>query len=376
MSFCDVLHQMQKDKSPVIVYGAGNTADTLLEFLEKEYFGLHIIGCAVSETVPDGKLLRGVPVKNIDEYVPYRDSGIVLVAVVDKYIPDIMERLESLRFSNIKLLSFESNNWEDLRERYFIEKFKLSGIEYLPIKDALKMRIGSSAIDSAVNIYMACSHVDKEIKERFCSKDTDFLLPIQVGKALTDKSIAAIQDNNGMNISDKNKAYSELTALYWIWKNVSAEWVGLCHYRRHFDLSFEEVCQIPNLSADIILTTPILNFPSVQAVYYRDHDAADWEEMMNVLGEMYPQYLEAAKELFRGDYYCGYNMFIAKKNVIDDYCAWLFPLLEKIEECHSSHETDYQKRYIGFLAERLFSLYFLSGINKHRVLYAHKRFYM
>src|SRR5699024_11820341 len=32
----------------------------------------------------------------------------------------------------------------------------------------------------------------------------------------------------------KNDRYSELTALYWAWKHVDAEYIGLAHYRRHF----------------------------------------------------------------------------------------------------------------------------------------------
>ena len=43
-----------------------------------------------------------------------------------------------------------------------------------------------------------------------------------------------IKDNTGENISDKNKNYCELTGLYWAWKNLNADYIGLAHYRRHF----------------------------------------------------------------------------------------------------------------------------------------------
>ena len=56
--------------------------------------------------------------------------------------------------------------------------------------------------------------------------------PIQVGfKA----DLGILRDNIGDNISSKNKHYCELTALYWIYKNIQdLDYIGLDHYRRHF----------------------------------------------------------------------------------------------------------------------------------------------
>ena len=42
------------------------------------------------------------------------------------------------------------------------------------------------------------------------------------------------KDNTGENISAKNPMYCELTGLYWAWKNLDADYLGLVHYRRHF----------------------------------------------------------------------------------------------------------------------------------------------
>ena len=52
------------------------------------------------------------------------------------------------------------------------------------------------------------------------------------------------------------------------------------------------------------------------------------------------------------------NMFIMKKDLMNEYCKWLFDILFKLEEITDTSEYDeYQKRVYGFMAERLFNLY-------------------
>jgi hypothetical protein len=41
-------------------------------------------------------------------------------------------------------------------------------------------------------------------------------------------------DNSDENISSKTPHYCKLTCLYWTWKNLDADAIGLCHYRRYF----------------------------------------------------------------------------------------------------------------------------------------------
>ena len=67
--------------------------------------------------------------------------------------------------------------------------------------------------DISLEVYMAKFHKDRPINLPVLP---DWILPIQVGKALTDIRVARLTDDTGDNISAKNVDYSEATALYWI----------------------------------------------------------------------------------------------------------------------------------------------------------------
>lgn len=59
-------------------------------------------------------------------------------------------------------------------------------------------------------------------------------LPLHVGKAGKSLELGFQGDDTGDNISEKNPEYCELTGLYWAWKNLDADYIGLSHYRRYF----------------------------------------------------------------------------------------------------------------------------------------------
>lgn len=63
----------------------------------------------------------------------------------------------------------------------------------------------------------------------------DIYIPLHVG-AEGKESIGYQGDNTGENISKLNPYFCELTGMYWMWKNLKADYLGLAHYRRHFCL--------------------------------------------------------------------------------------------------------------------------------------------
>lgn len=165
-----------------------------------------------------------------------------------------------------------------------------------------------------------------------------------------------------------------MTALYWIWKNDCSDYVGLGHYRRHFELDEETLNKLMYSDIDVVLTIPIFDFPSVGEVYARDHIRNDWLVMMEAIRELCAEYMDVAYELQNGKFYYAYNMFIMRRKILEKYCTWLFPILYYCEE-HCKGERDaYQKRYIGFLAEHLMSIYFLYHEKDYKIVHADKHF--
>ncbi len=68
------------------------------------------------------------------------------------------------------------------------------------------------------------------------------------------------------------------------------------------------------------------------------------------------------------------NMLIAKKEVLDELCTWLFPILFKVTDKIGQMADSYQNRYPGFLSERLISYWFYHKRNVLKVVYADKVF--
>ena len=73
----------------------------------------------------------------------------------------------------------------------------------------------------------------------------DLYIPIRCG-AVFDKrdNVTMLGDDTGDNISEKRVSFCELTVLYWFWKNVKADYVGLCHYRRFLSFSSKKLKEV------------------------------------------------------------------------------------------------------------------------------------
>ena len=65
---------------------------------------------------------------------------------------------------------------------------------------------------------------------------SSWLIPIGVSGYHPD---GFLSDSLGDSISNLNKYYCELTVIYYLWKNVNYDYVGLYHYRRYLNFKID-----------------------------------------------------------------------------------------------------------------------------------------
>ena len=198
------------------------------------------------------------------------------------------------------------------------------------------------------------------------------LCPLQAGAALAGERFPGfLHDNAGENISARNRSYCELTGQYWAWKNVQADWYGFFHYRRYLYPDTDArlpyiICREPDLDSlgydrfaelieryDMILPIGEEMYVSVRAHYAQCHRGADLALAEALVRRTHPEMNAALDTYLGGTKQCFGNIFIMSRDVFQDYCAWLFPILEAFDVGAS----DPPPRTDGYLAERLLGVY-------------------
>ena len=221
-------------------------------------------------------------------------------------------------------------------------------------------------------------------KEAKMPKDSVYL-PVHVGKALhPEKDFGYQRDDDGDNISEKNPYYSELTAVYWAWKNLKADYVGLAHYRRHFCLkrkgkdwdSVLTTAEAESLCGkyDAIVTRKRRYYiETIKSHYAHTHDIKHLDITKEIIEQEHPKYLKAFDKVMNGTGAHMFNMFIMRKDLADDFCKWMFDVLFKLEERVDVKQLDaFQARLFGRVSEFLLDVWLeTNNIDYKAIGYVH-----
>ena len=193
---------------------------------------------------------------------------------------------------------------------------------------------------------------------------SEMLVPIHVGRAnsrFKEEMADIAGDDAGDNISLKNPQYCEMTAHYWIWKNIQdAEFVGVCHYRRYFDISIteENVFEVMN-GADVLMVEPSWYMDSVYSYFSKFIGAENMSIMWMVMKKIYPEYVRTLEDICDGVKFHPFNMLLCRKALFDEYCEWMFSVLGECEMHVKPAPYSNARRTLAYIAELLTGVYFI-----------------
>ena len=310
----------------------------------------------VSELGENASVLAGIPVVEMAVFAgklsqEEKENLEVLIATPENVMHEIEQSLEQYGFCcHVRL---DSLRWAELMSHYYSYHGAYKPLASLPV----------GFHKANIRVYMAKCHKDKPLHKEYNWKE--WVTPIQVGAALCQTRVADLLDCCGEGISEKNGNYSELTGLYWIWKNrlctedYDVQYYGLVHYRRMLILSDDDILRLVDNKVDVVLPYPMLYEPSIEAHHQRYLREPDWEVMLAALQKLHPEYAKVFPQILKQQYFYNYNMILARKEILLEYCNWLFPILEQIEQTSEPKGRERSDRYIGYMGETLATLYFM-----------------
>ena len=204
---------------------------------------------------------------------------------------------------------------------------------------------------------------------------------IQCGKAISTVDLGMLADDTGDNISKENPYWSEITGLYWAWKNMELpEYVGLCSYRRFFNfqesqqpiqlISKEKATSLVAtlntnalesifLEYDVVLPVPYKYAWSIRRVCSMNYKDDDFDKLEQTIKSKYPDfYPEYIKAMYHSNSLIGHNMFIMKKSEFEGYCEWVFSILFELSgKIDPENYSISQQRVFGYMHALLLSVY-------------------
>lgn len=207
--------------------------------------------------------------------------------------------------------------------------------------------------------------------KRYQMPSDSMYLPIQSGSALY-QDLGYLRDDSGDNISIKNAAYNELCPLYWAWKNIDEDYIGLVHYRRLLSKkiysNIDNVLSLAEIKgllkkADIILPKKRNYYYETVYKHYvnsqksrKDMHTNDLETLKKIIKNYYPEYLEAYNKVMNRKKIHMFHIFIMNREKFNEYCEFLFDIAFKLEEELENIRID-KTRYIGAITEFLMDIW-------------------
>lgn len=211
-------------------------------------------------------------------------------------------------------------------------------------------------------IHYCCSQPDRH--PRF-EVSNGRLVPVLAGSSLecevTRQDLVNrgwVMDDSGVNISNYNPIFGDLTVLYWAWKNSKHDHISICQYRRRWDEG-----EVSRAEDDTLYIPTAHYFPEggMKRQYEEWHGpafpaVAISRDLAN--RRKIPLTVEMVDYAWEKGGFYGCNMVRGSRYLFNQFCELVFSTImpfynENIDLCNSI--AGYNRRSIAFAAERMIS---------------------
>ncbi|SEA23622.1 DUF4422 domain-containing protein [Selenomonas ruminantium] len=418
----------------ILIYGAHLVAVECYRYLTFLGLGERVLGFAVTAMADNPSELEHLPVREVQEYGERAGDMVVVIAMSLKFHESVRQHLADNGFKYVEAIGLEELSL--LKGKRFIDLLADEGIELresgndptwldvcamdsstmfkfptlfhygvervrglvqqekpvvlyrnllgnVKTLSELQKDRGTSnkscAAGELMHIYMAFGGPQMELVRK--SDYKSWIRPLLVGAEGNDMQLTFPRDDayEG-NFSRLNASLAEMTGVHWVWKNaLTVEYKGLCHYRRHFILSEEDIQVLSSAGIDALLTIPRYAPGGIKGMFLAETPVKRpvLESIYTAMDRLGYEDRQCFSEYLDGCFYFPNNMVVAKAGLYDEYCRWVFPILmgmlEVDTETGYGHESD---RHIAYAAELLTSYYFAGKQDKLKLAVTDYKFLM
>lgn len=363
----------------ILIYGAQAIALGACQALQLHNDQDAVEGFLVTNAEGSPSILAGLPVRDIAAFADglsaeNKSTYFIYIATPENVMEAIERTLQEYGFAQHERVT--SRLWAAWMGKYYKEAWlqDLYGEWHLALLSAK----ACAPQKASCNVVMTKFYKDASLKTSY--EGPSYWTPLQVGATLCKECVADLTDDTGENISEKNGNYSELTGLYWLWKNQvvsgnsDAAYFGLVHYRRILEFTEDDFYRLHGGDVDVVLPYPMPYEGGIASHPKKYLKEVDWQALLNALKELEPEYAKVFPEILKQRYMYNYNIMLARRDVFDDYCSWLFPILARVEELSTPKGWERRDRYIGYMGEILETLYFVYHRRELNIVHTGCRF--